>query len=161
MLNDIDIEFQWFLSLFGEKEKIKTLSLPALQDKLERCKNNLFLLEEWIDFRNARENCRYAGLSDYISKIDELHIDKNSIIPSFKKRFFRLWLDAVLPNYPAVLNFRRRTHENTINEFSELDKLQFSISKAIIKSKLINNLPQMNHFTSGFRRNWHTQTRNE
>ncbi len=150
MLNDIDGEFQWFLSLFGEKEKIKTLSLPVLQDILERCKNNLFLLEEWIDFRNARENCRYAGLSDYISKIDELHIDKNNIIPSFKKRFFRLWLDAVLPDYPAVLSFRRRTHESTIKEFSELDKLQFAISKAIIKSKLINSLPQMNHFTSGF-----------
>ncbi|MDR2652987.1 MAG: DUF4011 domain-containing protein [Prevotellaceae bacterium] len=150
MLNDIDAEFQWFLSLFSEKEKIENLSLPALQDKLERCKNNLFLLEEWIDFRNARENCKEAGLADYISKIDELRIDKNDIIPCFKKRFFRLWLDAVLPNYPAVLGFRRRTHENTISEFSELDKLQFAIAKAIIKSKLINRLPQMNHFTSGF-----------
>lgn len=149
-LNNIDIEFQWFLSLFGEKEKIKNLSLPALQDKLERCKSNLFLLEEWIDFRNARENCKNEGLENYISKIDELHIDKNNIIPCFKKRFFRLWLDAVLPNYPAVLSFRRRTHESTISEFSELDKLQFAISKAIIKSKLINSLPQMNHFTSGF-----------
>jgi len=150
VLNYINLEFQWFLSLFGEKEKIKNLSLPALQDKLEQCKNNLFLLEEWIDFRNARENCKNVGLADYISKIDELHIDKNNTIPSFKKRFFRLWLDAVLPYYPAVLSFRRRTHESTINEFSELDKLQFAISKAIIKSKLINNLPQMNHFTSGF-----------
>ncbi len=149
-LTDIDIEFQWFLSLFGEKEQIKNLSLPALQDKLERCKSNLFLLEEWIDFRNARENCKKEGLENYISKIDELHIDTSNIIPSFKKRFFRLWLDAVLPNYPAVLSFRRRTHESTISEFSELDKLQFAISKAIIKSRLINNLPQMNHFTSGF-----------
>jgi very-short-patch-repair endonuclease len=150
ILNDIDTEFQWFLSLFGETEKIKKLSLPALQDKLERCKNNLSLLEEWIDFRNAGENCKKAGLADYIIKIDELHIDRNNIIPCFKKRFFRLWLDAVLPDYPAVLNFRRRTHESTINEFSELDKLQFAIAKAIIKGKLINNLPQMNHFTSGF-----------
>lgn len=150
IINDIDIEFQWFLTLFGEKEIIKNLSLPALQDKLERCINNLFLLEEWIDFRNARENCKNEGLENYISKIDELHIDKSNIIPSFKKRFFRLWLDAVMPNYPAVLSFRRRTHESTISEFSELDKLQFAISKAIIKGKLINNLPQMNHFTSGF-----------
>jgi very-short-patch-repair endonuclease len=150
ILNDIDTEFQWFLSLFGETEKIKTLSLPALQDRLERCKNNLFLLEEWIDFRNARENCRKVGLNDYLVKIDELQIDRNNIIPCFKKRFFRLWLDAVLPDYPAVLSFRRRTHESTINEFAELDKLQFAIAKAIIKSKLIDNLPQMNHFTSGF-----------
>jgi very-short-patch-repair endonuclease len=150
MLNNIDADFQWFLSLFDTKEIIKLLSMSTLKDKLERCKNNLFLLEEWIDFRNARENCRNAGLADYILKIDELQIDKNNIIPCFKKRFFRLWLDAVLPNYPAVLSFRRRKHESTINEFSELDKLQFTIARAIIKSKLINNLPQMNHITSGF-----------
>ena len=150
LLNDIDNEFLWFLSLFGATENIKALSLPALQDKLGRCKDNLSLLEEWIDFRNARDNCKSAGLADYISKIDELHTAKNSIVPSFKKRFFRLWLDAVLPRYPAVLNFRRRTHESTIKEFSELDKLQFAIARAIIKSKLINDLPQLNHFTSGF-----------
>jgi len=150
ILENIDIELQWFISLFATSENIVSLEMTALQDRLKKCKNNLSLLEEWIDFRNARENCHKAGLADYISKIDELHIDRNSIVPCFKKRFFRLWLDAILPQFPAVLNFRRRNQERTINEFSELDKLQFAIAKATIKSKLINNLPQMNHFTSGF-----------
>lgn len=150
ILKDIDIEFKWFLSLFDEVDEIKHLTLTSLQYKLEQCRNNLFLLEEWIDFQKAREDCKNEGLSDYISNIEELHIDRRNIIPCFNKRFFRLWLDAVLPNYPAILSFRRRTHERTIIEFSELDKLQFKISKAIIKSKLINNLPQMNHFTSGY-----------
>jgi len=150
ILKNIDIEFQWFLSLFDTRDIIQSLTMSALQDKLVKCKNNLYLLEEWIDFRNSRDNCRKAGLNDYIVKIDEYHIDKNSIIPIFKKRFFRLWLDAVLPQYPAVLNFRRRTHENRISEFTELDKLQFTIAKAIIRSRLINNLPQTDYFTSGF-----------
>jgi len=147
---NIDVELQWFLSLFETSETIVFLEMLALQDKLERCKDSLSLLEEWIDFRNARKNCQEAGLSDYISKIDELHIDKDRIIPCFKKRFFRLWLDSILPQFPAVLNFRRRIHENTISEFSELDKLQLAIAKATIKSKLINKLPQMDDFTSGF-----------
>jgi len=150
ILNNIDIEFQWFQSLFDSHEIIQSLEITSLQEKLENCKNNLYLLEEWIDFRNARENCRKSGLTDYISKIDEYHIDKSDIIPIFKKRFFRLWLDAVLPKFPAVLNFRRRIHESTINEFSELDKLQFVITREIIRSRLINNLPQMEYFTSGF-----------
>lgn len=150
ILNDIDIEFKWFLSLFDKVDEIKHLTLTSLQHKLEQCKNNLFLLEEWIDFQKAREDCKNEGISDYILKIEELHVDRRNIIPCFNKRFFRLWLDAVLPNYPAILSFRRRTHESTISEFSDLDKLQFKISKAIIKSKLINNLPQMNHFTSGY-----------
>jgi len=150
IIKDIDIEFQWFLSLFDKNEIIRSLEMPALQNQLERCKNNLSLLEEWIDFRKASEKCREVGLADFISKINDLHIDKSHIIPIFQKRFFRLWLDAVLPKYPAVLNFRRRIHESTINDFSELDKLQFVITRDIIRSKLINNLPQMDNFTSGF-----------
>ncbi|MDR1895290.1 MAG: DUF4011 domain-containing protein [Prevotellaceae bacterium] len=150
IIDNLDIELQWFLSLFDTGETIKLLEMTTLQDRLEKCKNNLYLLEEWIDFRKARENCRKEGLTDYIAKIDELHIDKNDIVPVFEKRFFRLWLDAVLPRFPAVLNFRRRTHENTIGEFAELDKLQFVIAKDVIKSRLINNLPQVNHFTNGF-----------
>jgi very-short-patch-repair endonuclease len=150
IIENIDVELQWFLSLFDTAETIKSLEMPTLQHKLEMCGNNLFLLEEWIDFRNAEEDCRKAGLTNYINKINELHIDRNSIIPVYKKRFFRLWLDAVLPQFPAILNFRRRIHESTISEFSELDKLQLAIAKVVIKSRLIDNLPHTNHFTSGF-----------
>jgi very-short-patch-repair endonuclease len=54
-----------------------------------------------------------------------------------------------MPSFPAVLNFRRKVHESTIDEFASLDKLQFEIAKARIRSKLINDLPSLNHFTSG------------
>jgi len=148
-INDVDTDLKWYFSLFSEPNKIRHLSLPALQNKLFSCMNGLSLLEEWIDFRTAREHCCEEGLSDYIDKIEILHIDTGRIIPIFKKRFLNLWLDAILPKYPAVLNFRRRKHENTINEFATLDKMQFEIAKARIKSKLINDLPSPERFTRG------------
>lgn len=148
-LDNVDAEFDWYLSLFDDKESIKNLEMPALLDKTERCLSGLALLEEWIDFRTARESCKKEGLSDYISINENLHFDTSLIIPVFKKRFFRLWLDAVLPNYPSVLNFRRRMHEGTISEFSALDTVQFEIAKARIRSRLINDLPSLDHFTSG------------
>jgi hypothetical protein len=146
-----DSELQWFLSLFtlSEAEAIKRLEMPTLQARLERCKNTPSLLDEWIAFRDARENCRKGGLADYVSKMDELQINKDDIVPIFKKRFFHLWLDAVLPQHPAVLNFKRHTHEATIDEFAKLDKSQFAIAKSVIKDKLINKLPQINHCTNG------------
>jgi len=148
-LDNIYVEFDWYLSLFDNKENIRNLEMPKLFDKLELCVSSLALLEEWIDFRTARENCKIEGLSDYILTIENMHTDTSLIIPIFKKRFLRLWLDAVLPNYPAVLNFRRRMHEETISEFSSLDKVQFEIAKARIRSKLINDLPSLDHFTNG------------
>lgn len=146
---DMNTEFSWFLDIFENKDDIKGLGMSALYDRVTRCMNGLSLLEEWIDFRNARTNCQNEGLADYITKIEELHIDAALIIPMFKKRFYRLWLDAILPQYPAVLNFRRRVQENTIDEFSRLDKLQFEIAKARIKKKLIDSLPSFERFTSG------------
>lgn len=149
IIANLNIEFLWFIGLFEDQDYFKLLTFPALQDRLENCLNGLSLLEEWIDFRTARERCKSEGLADYIAKIEELHIEASKIIPVFKKRFFRLWLDAILPNYPAVLNFRRRMHENTIDEFARLDKIQFEIAKARIRSKLINDLPSLQRFTSG------------
>ena len=146
---DIDREFLWFLDLFENQDSIKTLPLPALQDRLIKCKDGLALLEEWIDFRTARENCIAEGLEDYIEKIDNLHLDAEEILPIFQKQFFKLWLDAILPNYPAVLNFRRKMHENKINEFVSLDKIQFKIAKDRIRTNLINNLPTLQRFTNG------------
>ncbi|MFZ5944439.1 MAG: DUF4011 domain-containing protein [Bacillota bacterium] len=146
---DMNTEFSWFLDIFENKDDIKGLGMLALYDRVTKCMNGLSLLEEWIDFRNARTNCQNEGLADYITKIEELHIDAALIIPMFKKRFYRLWLDAILPQYPAVLNFRRRVQENTIAEFSRLDKLQFEIAKARIKKKLIDSLPAFERFTSG------------
>ncbi|NCC61018.1 MAG: DUF4011 domain-containing protein [Verrucomicrobiae bacterium] len=144
----IDREFQWFLDFFDNRDVFTELELSTLQDRLLRCRNGLALLEEWIDFRAVRENCQADGLADYLAKIDELHIETANIIPIFKKRFFRLWLDAILPNYPAVLHFRRRVHEGSINQFARYDKLQFEIAKARIKGILINKLPSTQRFTN-------------
>jgi DnaB-like helicase C terminal domain. len=149
MKQDIDIEFVWYLKLFDDANKLKMTAFPELIERIGQCNNGLFLLEEWIDFRNARKNCREEGLSEYIEKIEVQKIEPSYILPIFKKRFFRLWLDAILPNYPAALNFRRINQENTIQEFASLDKIQFEIAKARIKGKLINDLPSFDHFTSG------------
>lgn len=146
---DINIEFMWYLNLFDDTNKLEMTEFPELIERICQCNNGLFLLEEWIDFRNARKNCREEGLSEYIEKIQLEKITANYILPIFQKRFFRLWLDAILPDYPAILNFRRINQENTIQEFASLDKVQFEIAKARIKERLINALPSFDHFTSG------------
>lgn len=149
LLNDIDGELNWFADLFEDKKLYEQKMLKELSTHTERCANGLSLIEEWIDYVNARKDCLKEGLDDYIRQFELQKFAPNQIIPVFQKRFFRLWLDAVLPEYPAILNFRRMNQENTIREFVELDKTQFEISKARIKSKLINNLPLLDSFTSG------------
>lgn len=145
----IDIEFSWFIVLFEDQQALRTSSFSKLYERIERCQNGLASLEEWIDFRTAEENCVSEGLEDYVAKIKEMQIETNLIIPVFRKRFYRLWLDAILPSYPAVMHFRRKNQDHTIKDFSVLDKEQLDIAKARIKKKLIENLPSLSRFTSG------------
>lgn len=145
----IENGLKWFADCFEDPGQFNRMNLNTLYDRVYACVNGLSLLEEWIDFRTARKNCVSEGLEEYVAAVEENNITAQDILPVFKKRFFRLWLDAVLPQYPAVLGFRRKQQENTIREFDELDKAQFHIARARIKSKLINDLPSMDHFTSG------------
>lgn len=145
----ISFEYEWFVGNFSNRDIFDNMELSALHKRMDACMNGLSLLEEWIDFRTAKSKCIVAGLGDVVRAIEEYNIPSQNIVPIFKKRFFRLWLDAVLPSYPAVLNFRRRNQEETIHEFASLDKMQFEIAKARIKTKLISELPSMEHFTTG------------
>ena len=142
-------EYEWYCSLFYNIKEIEQSDLNTLADRIEACKNGMFYLEEWIDFQAAKKSCIEIGLDDFVKYAETNNVNSDSLIPIFKKRFYRLWLDSVLPEYPAVLNFRRKAQEDTISEFSMLDTTQFNIAKARIKSILINKLPSMDHFTNG------------
>ena len=146
---NISFDYIWFVSNFDHSEIFDDMTFNYLQERFNACVNGLSLLEEWIDYSSARAKCIEGGLGDFIRVVEEHNIPVQSIYPIFKKRFFRLWLDAVLPEYPAVMNFRRKSQETTIGEFASLDKVQFEIAKARIKSKLVNALPSLEHFTNG------------
>ncbi len=142
-------EFDWFQALFDPVDELCHTEMPKLAARMGDCQNNLAALEEWIDFRTARSRCYDVGLREYIEKVEAKNVQADRIVPVFKKRFFRLWLDSVLLEYPVVANFRHKVQENTIQEFAQLDKLQFSIARSRIRSRLINGLPSLDHFTSG------------
>ena len=139
----------WFAELFDAPSVFSKLDLRELYDRLNDCMNGMSYLEDWIDYRTARENCCKNGLDEAISTFENCGIPISETVPVFKKRFFSLWLDSVLPEYPAVQSFRRKNHENTIREFSELDTRQFKIARERIRIKLINDLPSTEHFTNG------------
>lgn len=139
----------WFGAHFEKPEQFESMNIDDLYDRMNACLSGLSLLEEWIDFRTARYNCVAGGLGEFINIIEENSIPADELTGIFKKRFFRLWLDAILPDYPAVLNFRRSNQDHTVNEFARLDTIQLSIARDRIRGKLINELPSMEHFTTG------------
>lgn len=135
-------------NLFDDEYKLDDLEIPQLYDRLVRCNQNISGLEAWVDFCNARKVCHNYNLENFI----EICIEKNivpSTIPScFKKQFYSLWLDEYMPDFPAIINFRRRKQDDLIERFRQSDTKQLLISQLRIREQLISNIPDIYNNTS-------------
>ncbi len=139
----------WFAGKFQEPGQILSLTFERLRERLLACSNDLASLETWIDYSASRKRINELGLGDYLTLIEDKPIASGSIVPIFVKRFFRLWLDSVYPEYPSVAKFRHSKHEAIIKDFVELDKEQMTIARVRIVACILNSLPPLDTFTSG------------
>lgn len=144
----VDKPLHWFTSLFDGSEPFRTYSLAKLTDRLVACKDKKHLLEEWVDYCINKQKCEDVGLSPYIAEFETKAINIGYLVDAYLKRFYRLWLDAMLPQFPAVLNFRGRIQEQTISEFCQLDKDQFKIAQARVRERAVSRIPDFNAITS-------------
>ncbi len=142
--NGLQKYIEWFLPLFNNASDFYRYNILDLANRMSLCKDNKYLLEEWIDYCVYREKCINAGLGEYVRQVEDLQIDSNHIADAYLKRFYHLWLDAVLPNFPAVQNFRGRIQSQTINEFCKLDKGQFKIAQARVRERALSRIPDFN-----------------
>lgn len=140
----IQLYLNKFFKLFENPESFKTINLNDLIEYLQTCRDNKHLLENWVDYKTSKQKCEEHGLSSFIQQIDDTSIASDEIVDAYLKRFYHLWLDAVLPNFPAVQNFRGRIQNQTINEFCELDKGQFKIAQARVRERALSRIPDFN-----------------
>lgn len=148
-LLDIKYDYNMFISNFNDDEVFNKMTLLELRKRVLECVNNFSLLEEYVDYMRTKQDLISIGLEEFVNIIEVENVDINKLVDIFKKRFFHLWLDAILPNYPEVLNFRAKNQEEIINEFRKLDKKQFTMARDRIKKELIDQIPSDNHFVSG------------
>lgn len=141
-------DFEWFNSLYEKDYQLWELPISNVINKLKRCISNLHGLEEWIDFKNTRRNCYDNGLGNVVDIILTDKIPPEYVINSFKKRFYKLWLDSILSSYPSVAAFRRRSQEDMIERFKEFDIKQMDIAKLRIKERILSKLPDVSKTTS-------------
>lgn len=142
------IDKDWILNLFNLKEEILDSQLDDVIKRFEKCLDSLIDLEYWIDYRSSREDCRKIGLGNFIDKIEERKLKSNLVLDVFCKRFYRLLLDTIICDNDILKCFRRRTQDEKIETFRNLDKEQFKIASLRVKERLINQLPNANLFTS-------------
>lgn len=138
----------WFTSLFAEDKHFKELDLIDGSNYLTDCKNKKHQLEEWVDYHSIREQCAKNGLISFVNQVETLSISADMIVDTYLKRFYRLWLDEIIPQFPAIRDFRSRNQEQNIREFCTLDVEQFKIAQARVRERLINRIPDFSAITT-------------
>ena len=138
-------------SLFDDrlKDTFRSAPLQSLKEQLSARVNNLQGLEHQIDYRNAEEKLTELGINAYLTKAKEINLDASEIIPVFEKCFFRSMLDAVVPQFRTIRDFRRHWQDEYVELFKRLDESCLKISRAMLISKLISKLPNFDTFSSG------------
>ena len=144
--------YEKFISLFDEavKESAHTSPLTKLSEMVSNCKDNFASLESLVDYRMAEKELAGLGIDAYLMKAKKIGLNFDEIIPIFMKCFYRSWLDAVIPNYSSVQDFRRLRQDERVALFKDLDKSHLEISKAIVISKLVARLPNLDAFSANF-----------
>ena len=142
--NKLEIPLEWYFSLFDDSTPFYREDISDLANRMILCRDNKYLLEEWVDYCSVREKGRNMGLGPYLSEVESKNISANDIEDAYLKRFYNLWLDKMLPFFPAVLNFRGKVHKQIIEEFRDLDKLQFKIAQKRVRERAMSRMPDFN-----------------
>ena len=137
-------DLEWLDKRFADSAKLNKLSILDLLNKLKDCKNNFYWLEKWIDYQEAKSDCRKNGLENYIEAIETADTFEN-IEASFLKGFYQMWLGEVYSCLPAVRKFRKNVQDERVAEFARLDDYQLRVAQMRIRERLIENLPKGNH----------------
>ena len=144
-----DPDLKWFTDCFKADEHIEKLEIPMIVARVNDCRNNMSLLDQWNDLSGIMDKCENAHLGDYLKQILNGAVTREHIVEAFKKRFFHLWIDAVIVNLPRIRDFNEARQESFIRDFRRLDKQQFAIAQKTVKARLINSLPDLNTFSNG------------
>lgn len=147
--NIICKDIDWLNDLFETDEDLYTLTNIKLYEKISECLNNIDLLEKYLDYVKAKDKCNENGLNSFITALENIEVRNNEILPIFKKRFYRLWLDSIENNCEIIKNFRKEIHEKDIQDFKQLDKETYKTNQFRILSNIVSNFPNFERLSNG------------
>ncbi|MBQ3411877.1 MAG: DUF4011 domain-containing protein [Oscillospiraceae bacterium] len=141
--NEAEEKVNAFTSYFNDADFINA-DLITVADKYDRCIDGFDELNKWLDYAETREECDKLGLSGFTSSVSELDNTVPDVTEAFEKAFYIQWINVQLNKVKSVQTFRKRVHEQKLEQFVDLDSKQYEISRKRIREKIISSFPSVN-----------------
>jgi very-short-patch-repair endonuclease len=98
-------------------------------------------LREWIDARTTMVDLETAGLGGFVEALKREAPPADTWLDAFLRQLFTLWLTWRYEHAPALAQFRRDNHDALVQDFTELDRRQWSLATERIMARLRAKMP--------------------
>ncbi len=144
----------------ASKTKIQQMFIPEVLDlehddyskctkKLEACLDEIDRLGNWFSFLELLSQIESLGLLQFINVTIDSQINSESIVGSFRKAFYKQWIESILYSDVELASFSRVAQDQMIQLFAKKDEIQYEISQAQIRSALSNSRPNWDLVAGG------------
>lgn len=118
-----------------------TERLSTLRAALTELKDARALLRDWAVWCGLRQRAMVLGLDPLVESLEQDLVPSDQIKEVFRIAYARWWLPRVLDADPALREFRRFRHENTVATFRELDDLVRVHASQRVRHAIAHGLP--------------------
>lgn len=121
---------------------LQEVPLPKLREWATNHAANVDRLAEWSRFVACDREARLFGLGTVFDEVIAREYAATEATAAFRARFFRLWLDALHQQVPALAAFATDDHERLIERFGELDRLAVRTAATRVRGHLDATAPR-------------------
>lgn len=125
------------------------IPLADLLARIQLCMKSSDKIENWIRFSILLKQLEDQELRGFVDCAIERHIPKELVVDSFKRLFYKQWINQIIHVNPIFAGFTRISQDKAVEQFSKKDTLQFDISKAQIRAELSAKRPSLDITAGG------------
>ena len=117
--------------------------------KLEGCLKEFEKLGNWISFMGLLKQLDDTDLTEFVDRVIESAIEPDKIPGTFRKLFYRQWIENIIFSVPELAAFSRVKQDQAVLNFVKKDSIQYEISKNQIRSELSQQRPNLDMVAGG------------
>ncbi len=117
--------------------------------KLGSCLKEFDKLENWSVFYSLLIKLQEQDLTSFVETAIKENVPLDVFVDTYKHSFYNQWIDYVLHSSKFLMSFDRVRHDKSVENFSNQDEQQFSISRVQIKEEISKNRPPVDIVAAG------------
>jgi REase_MTES_1575/AAA domain len=122
---------------FSEVERVVTASntpleqasLSIIKNFLDTAENELGAFGDWMECQKCITTLKEMGAGTFVESLRTSGITPDLWFITLQQAVYQQWLDRIYDEFSGLKNFSAQLHERRIEEFSQRDREQYSMSQ--------------------------------